>query len=128
MKPISRVGVLQAHDSLTNHPDNFKPHQLNQSHTNLNQKKNNRTEFFAGSAFVESPSPSSVPIPAFFSKNYGTAVPDDRDRTIEHRRLLGCGSGGDGGRRLWWWWRLWWKHVEGGCGGDEGGCGGCLLE
>ncbi|KAJ0454455.1 hypothetical protein HanIR_Chr15g0740241 [Helianthus annuus] len=120
MKPISRVGVLQAHDSLTNHPDNFKPHQLNQSHTNLNQKKNNRTEFFAGSAFVESPSPSSVPIPEFFSKNYGAAVPDDRDRTIEHRRLLGCGSGGDGGgsggdggRRLWW---RWW--TGGGYGGN----------
>ncbi|MFS7914790.1 hypothetical protein Hanom_Chr02g00157651 [Helianthus anomalus] len=94
MKPISRVGVLQAHDSLTNYPDNFTPHQLNQSHTNLNQKKkkksNNRTEFFAGSAFVESPSPSSVPIPAFFSKSYGAAaVPDDRDRTIELRRILG---------------------------------------
>ncbi|KAF5819217.1 hypothetical protein HanRHA438_Chr02g0086571 [Helianthus annuus] len=92
MKPISRVTVLQAHDSLTNHPNNIIPHQLNQSHTNLNQKKknnNNRREFFAGSAFVESPSPSSVPIPAFFSKSYGAAVPDDRDRTIELRRILG---------------------------------------
>ncbi|KAL8245050.1 hypothetical protein R6Q59_011308 [Mikania micrantha] len=44
-------------------------------------------EFFAGSVFVASPPPSSVPIPGFFTKGFGSAGRDDP--TTELRRILG---------------------------------------
>ncbi|KAI3706850.1 hypothetical protein L6452_24867 [Arctium lappa] len=51
------------------------------------QMKNNRTEFFAGSAFADSPPPSSVPLPGFFTKNFVEAV--RVDPTTDLRRILG---------------------------------------
>lgn len=47
-------------------------------------KQMKKKEFFAGSAFVESPPASSVPIPAFFSKSFAPIDP-----TTELRRILG---------------------------------------
>lgn len=39
--------------------------------------------FFAGSAFVDSPPPSSLPLPGFFTKNF------NQDPTTDLRRMLG---------------------------------------
>ncbi|KAK1407884.1 hypothetical protein QVD17_39511 [Tagetes erecta] len=44
-------------------------------------KQNLADLFFAGSAFVDSPPPSSLPLPGFFSKN--------EDPTTDLRRILG---------------------------------------
>ncbi|MFS7996785.1 hypothetical protein Hanom_Chr12g01133901 [Helianthus anomalus] len=41
--------------------------------------------FFAGSAFVDSPPPSSLPLPGFFNKNFGVK----EDPTTDLRRILG---------------------------------------
>ncbi|XP_039054920.1 uncharacterized protein LOC120197469 [Hibiscus syriacus] len=43
--------------------------------------------FYAGSAFVTSPPPSSVPLPAFFTKKIGAALRDDV-ATSALRRML----------------------------------------
>lgn len=50
-------------------------------------KKNIAEFFFAGSAFVDSPPPSSLPLPGFFTKNFVTAVKDDPSTDL--RRILG---------------------------------------
>ncbi|XP_076917689.1 uncharacterized protein LOC143577850 [Bidens hawaiensis] len=47
--------------------------------------KNLADFFFAGSAFVDSPPPSSLPLPGFFTKSY--AVKEDRSSDL--RRILG---------------------------------------
>lgn len=47
-------------------------------------KKNIAEFFFAGSAFVDSPPPSSLPLPGFFTKNF---VKDDPSTDL--RRMLG---------------------------------------
>ncbi|KAF5759852.1 hypothetical protein HanXRQr2_Chr16g0746351 [Helianthus annuus] len=44
--------------------------------------------FFAGSAFVDSPPPSSLPLPGFFTKNFGVK----EDPTTDLRRMLGVSS------------------------------------
>ncbi|XP_024985864.1 uncharacterized protein LOC112521316 [Cynara cardunculus var. scolymus] len=49
--------------------------------------KNKTTEFFAGSAFADSPPPSSVPLPGFFTKNFVAAA--SVDPTTDLRRILG---------------------------------------
>ncbi|MFS8005515.1 hypothetical protein Hanom_Chr13g01238231 [Helianthus anomalus] len=95
MKSTGSVALLHPHDSLTNHPDNHhllstphKSHRPIKRPTPINKKinndSNNRSEFFAGSVFVDSPPPSSVPIPGFFTKNF---VKDDP--TTQLRRILG---------------------------------------
>ncbi|KAJ0858274.1 hypothetical protein HanRHA438_Chr13g0599281 [Helianthus annuus] len=107
MKSIGSVALLHPQDSLNNHPDNHHllstPHKSHRSYPSLttgnkrptpNKKinnrhtdSNNRSEFFAGSVFVDSPPPSSVPIPGFFTKNFVSGVKDDP--TTELRRILG---------------------------------------
>ncbi|GKD85720.1 hypothetical protein Tco_1356874, partial [Tanacetum coccineum] len=57
------------------------------SNKNTEHVKTNTIEFFAGSAFVESPPPSSVPLPGFFTKNF--VAPIKNDPTTELRRILG---------------------------------------
>ncbi|GJQ92875.1 hypothetical protein Tco_0004014 [Tanacetum coccineum] len=48
-------------------------------------KKNNMADFFfAGSAFVDSPPPSSVPLPGFFTKSFVK-----EDASTDLRRMLG---------------------------------------
>ncbi|KAL4592347.1 hypothetical protein LXL04_005338 [Taraxacum kok-saghyz] len=54
-----------------------------------NQMKSKATEFFAGFAFVDSPPPSSVPLPGFFMKN---TVAARSDPTADLRRILGFAS------------------------------------
>ncbi|KAK9072845.1 hypothetical protein SSX86_009280 [Deinandra increscens subsp. villosa] len=98
MKSNGGVAVLQAQDPLNNHPDNLlsapnRSHPANSPSPNPNfsngrrrtikkiDMKNNTREFFAGSAYADSPPASSVPIPVFFSKNH--------DATVELRRILG---------------------------------------
>ncbi|KAK1429665.1 hypothetical protein QVD17_11879 [Tagetes erecta] len=54
------------------------------------------SEFFAGSVLVESPPPSSVPIPGFFAKNFVSVGKDDA--TTELRRILGLE---DLGKLVW---------------------------
>ncbi|KAL7596517.1 uncharacterized protein LOC111895206 [Lactuca sativa] len=51
------------------------------------EKSVKTTEFFAGFAFVDSPPPSSVPLPGFFMKNFVEARNDDP--TTGLRRILG---------------------------------------
>ncbi|KAE8687470.1 Detected protein of unknown function [Hibiscus syriacus] len=43
--------------------------------------------FYAGSAFVTSPPPSSVPLPAFFTKKIGVALKDDVATSVLRRML-----------------------------------------
>ncbi|XWS17849.1 hypothetical protein CRYUN_Cryun33cG0103700 [Craigia yunnanensis] len=43
--------------------------------------------FYAGSAFITSPPPSSVPMPAFFTKKIGVAMKNN-DATSDLRRIL----------------------------------------
>ncbi|KAK9050337.1 hypothetical protein SSX86_030692 [Deinandra increscens subsp. villosa] len=43
--------------------------------------------FFAGSAFVDSPPPSSLPLPGFFTKNFSAVVKEDPSTDL--RRILG---------------------------------------
>lgn len=50
-------------------------------------KKNIADFFFAGSAFVDSPPPSSLPLPGFFTKNFVTTVKEDPSSDL--RRMLG---------------------------------------
>ncbi|KAI3730023.1 hypothetical protein L6452_18699 [Arctium lappa] len=47
-------------------------------------KKNIADFFFAGSAFVDSPPPSSLPLPGFFTKNFVK-----EDPSTDLRRMLG---------------------------------------
>ncbi|PWA35121.1 hypothetical protein CTI12_AA612420 [Artemisia annua] len=61
---------------------------LKKSNQNSEHMKTNPIEFFAGSAFVESPPPSSVPLPGFFTKNF-VAPMQKNDPTTELRRILG---------------------------------------
>lgn len=49
--------------------------------------KNIAEFFFAGSAFVDSPPPSSVPLPGFFTKSFVAA--EKEDATTDLRRMLG---------------------------------------
>jgi len=107
------VAILHPQDSYNNHVvDNMFNTPNKSSHRNVkfnhhqNQNPDNRTrtqpkgknnrntktvaannsnEFFAGFAFVESPPPSSVPLPAFFTKN----MSGTDDPTTELRRILG---------------------------------------
>ncbi|CAH1454413.1 unnamed protein product [Lactuca virosa] len=51
-------------------------------------KKNIAEFFFAGSAFVDSPPPSSLPLPGFFTKNFVTAAVKE-DPSTDLRRILG---------------------------------------
>lgn len=50
-------------------------------------KKNIADFFFAGSAFVDSPPPSSLPLPGFFTKNFVAAAKEDPSTDL--RRILG---------------------------------------
>ncbi|XP_022730942.1 uncharacterized protein LOC111285654 [Durio zibethinus] len=59
---------------------------LTESNNNSN-KKVFPSSFYAGSAFITSPPPSSVPMPAFFTKKIGVAVKKD-DATSDLRRIL----------------------------------------
>ncbi|KAL7164140.1 hypothetical protein ACSBR2_040118 [Camellia fascicularis] len=45
-------------------------------------------DFYAGSVIIESPPPSSLPLPAFFSKKSVLSSKDDDDATLDLRRLL----------------------------------------
>ncbi|MFS8010006.1 hypothetical protein Hanom_Chr14g01291911 [Helianthus anomalus] len=103
MKSIGSVALFHPQDSLNNHPDNHhhllstphksyrrsikRPTPNNKKINNLHTDSNNRSEFFAGSVFVDSPPPSSVPIPGFFTKNIVSGVKDDP--TTQLRRILG---------------------------------------
>ncbi|KAL5850218.1 hypothetical protein ACOSQ4_008231 [Xanthoceras sorbifolium] len=53
----------------------------------LADSKNGAPNFYAGSAFVTSPPPSSLPLPAFFTKKAVVAVKND-DATSDLRRIL----------------------------------------
>lgn len=53
----------------------------------LTESKVRVTSFYAGSAFITSPPPSSLPLPAFFTKKTITAVKHD-DATSDLRRIL----------------------------------------
>lgn len=54
----------------------------------LSESKNRAAaNFYAGSAFVTSPPPSSLPLPAFFTKKNVVAVKND-DATTDLRRIL----------------------------------------
>lgn len=61
--------------------------------TQIRLKESNKSSkavpatFYAGSAFITSPPPSSVPMPAFFSKKIGVSVKTD-DATSDLRRIL----------------------------------------
>lgn len=52
----------------------------------LAESKNRSASFYAGSAFVTSPPPSSLPLPAFFTKKSVTIKNDDA--TSDLRRIL----------------------------------------
>ncbi|KAJ9555100.1 hypothetical protein OSB04_009714 [Centaurea solstitialis] len=51
------------------------------------RKTLSKPEFFAGSAFVDSPPPSSVPLPGFFTKSFVATA--RVDPTTDLRRILG---------------------------------------
>ncbi|KAJ0540740.1 hypothetical protein HanRHA438_Chr09g0376631 [Helianthus annuus] len=66
MKSIGSVALLHPQDSLNNHPDNHhqshrrsikRPTPSNKKINNRHTDSNNRSEFFAGSVFVDSPPP-----------------------------------------------------------------------
>ncbi|CAK9185509.1 unnamed protein product, partial [Ilex paraguariensis] len=50
-------------------------------------KQINVPGFYAGSAFIESPPPSSLPVPAFFKKR--SVLAEKNDATSDLRRILG---------------------------------------
>ncbi|KAE8658236.1 hypothetical protein F3Y22_tig00116973pilonHSYRG00020 [Hibiscus syriacus] len=54
---------------------------------NRNNNKVNPVTFYAGSAFITSPPPSSVPKPAFFTKKIEVSVKNS-DATSDLRRML----------------------------------------
>ncbi|KAK8509346.1 hypothetical protein V6N13_062395 [Hibiscus sabdariffa] len=60
---------------------------LTESNNNSGNNKLVPAPFYAGSAFVTSPPPSSVPMPAFFTKKIGVSVKND-DATSDLRRIL----------------------------------------
>ncbi|KAI9191127.1 hypothetical protein LWI28_003983 [Acer negundo] len=53
----------------------------------LSESKNRAANFYAGSAFVTSPPPSSLPLPAFFTKKSVVTLQTD-DATSDLRRIL----------------------------------------
>ncbi|KAK0571807.1 hypothetical protein LWI29_021881 [Acer saccharum] len=53
----------------------------------LSESKNRALNFYAGSAFVTSPPPSSLPLPAFFTKKSVVTLKTD-DATSDLRRIL----------------------------------------
>ncbi|KAK2659582.1 hypothetical protein Ddye_006115 [Dipteronia dyeriana] len=53
----------------------------------LSESKNRAPSFYAGSAFVTSPPPSSLPLPAFFTKKSVATLKTD-DATSDLRRIL----------------------------------------
>jgi hypothetical protein len=53
----------------------------------LSDSKNRVANFYAGSAFVTSPPPSSLPLPAFFTKKSVVTLKTD-DATSDLRRIL----------------------------------------
>ncbi|GLT76135.1 hypothetical protein SLA2020_478120 [Shorea laevis] len=53
----------------------------------LTESKDKCSAFYAGSAFITSPPPSSVPLPAFFTKKCVVAAKPD-DATNDLRRIL----------------------------------------
>ncbi|KAK3211545.1 hypothetical protein Dsin_016251 [Dipteronia sinensis] len=54
----------------------------------LPASKNRAANFYAGSAFVTSPPPSSLPLPAFFTKKNVVTLKTDDDATSDLRRIL----------------------------------------
>ncbi|KAE8663429.1 Detected protein of unknown function [Hibiscus syriacus] len=54
---------------------------------NSNNNKVNPVTFYAGSAFITSPPPSSVPMPAFFAKKIEVSVKNS-EATSDLRRML----------------------------------------
>ncbi|XP_022750304.1 uncharacterized protein LOC111299394 [Durio zibethinus] len=63
------------------------PMQIRLTESNKNRNKVVPAAFYAGSAFITSPPPSSVPMPAFFTKKTGAAV-KNVDATTDLRRIL----------------------------------------
>ncbi|OMO90739.1 hypothetical protein COLO4_18922 [Corchorus olitorius] len=66
------------------------PTQIRLTESNNNSSSSNKVvpaAFYAGTAFITSPPPSSVPMPAFFTKKIGVAVKTD-DATSDLRRIL----------------------------------------
>ncbi|KAK6274162.1 hypothetical protein POUND7_011245 [Theobroma cacao] len=63
------------------------PTQIRLTESNSNSNKVVAAAFYAGSAFITSPPPSSVPMPAFFTKKSSVAVKND-DATSDLRRIL----------------------------------------
>ncbi|XVF89371.1 hypothetical protein PTKIN_Ptkin19aG0125000 [Pterospermum kingtungense] len=63
------------------------PTQIRLTESNNSTTKAFPAAFYAGSAFITSPPPSSVPMPAFFTKKIGVSVKND-DATSDLRRIL----------------------------------------
>ncbi|MBA0703530.1 hypothetical protein Golax_015848 [Gossypium laxum] len=63
------------------------PTQIRLTESENNGSKVLPVSFYAGSAFITSPPPSSVPLPAFFTKKIGVALKDDV-ATSALRRIL----------------------------------------
>ncbi|XVE53565.1 hypothetical protein DITRI_Ditri03aG0013000 [Diplodiscus trichospermus] len=63
------------------------PTQVRLTESNNNGNKVVSAAFYAGSAFITSPPPSSVPMPAFFTKKFGVTVKYD-NATSDLRRIL----------------------------------------
>ncbi|XVE97365.1 hypothetical protein REPUB_Repub03eG0013500 [Reevesia pubescens] len=63
------------------------PTQIRLTESTNNYNKVFPVTFYAGTAFITSPPPSSVPMPAFFSKKVGVAVKNN-DATNDLRRIL----------------------------------------
>ncbi|GMJ07752.1 hypothetical protein like AT4G32020 [Hibiscus trionum] len=57
------------------------------NNSNIIKNKVKAVSFYAGSAFITSPPPSSVPMPAFFSKKAGLSVKNN-DATTDLRKIL----------------------------------------
>ncbi|KAJ9546611.1 hypothetical protein OSB04_019154 [Centaurea solstitialis] len=80
--PNPKIDVLRKDDFALSSTDRLGP-----DPDMVPKKKNIAGVFFAGSAFVDSPPPSSVPLPGFCTKNFSAAVKDDRSSDL--RRILG---------------------------------------